>query len=71
MSSKRIVTIEVHNLKAIDHQAINLHGCSCIVTAGNRKGKSTLLRGLIDRIQGVKPEMVVKKDESNGFAELP
>ena len=70
MSSKRIVTIEVHNLKAIDHQAINLHGCSCIVTAGNRKGKSTLLRGLIDRIQGVKPEMVVKKDESNGFAEL-
>ena len=70
MSSKRIVTIEVHNLKAIDHQALNLHGCSCIVTAGNRKGKSTLLRGLIDRIQGVKPEMVVKKDESKGFSEL-
>ena len=68
--SKRIETIEVMNFKALDHEAINLHGCSCIVTAGNRKGKTTLLRGLIDRIQGVKPEMVVKRDESNGFAEI-
>lgn len=69
--TKRIVSIEVQNLKAIVHQSLSIpNGSSIMVVAGNRKGKTTLLRGLIDRIRGHKPEIVVHNDEGKGFAEL-
>lgn len=66
----QIKTIEVKNFKAIDHQAANFNGCSAIVTGGNRKGKTSLLRGIIDRIRGQKPEMIVRDQEDGGFIKL-
>lgn len=63
----KIKKIEVKNFKAIKDQSIDLNGCSAIVVAGNNKGKTSLLRGLIDRFMSKKPELILKKGESNGF----
>lgn len=62
----KIKTIEVQNLKAIDFQHLDLNGCSVLVQGGNRKGKSTLLRGFVDRIRGLRPSKAVKIDEKEG-----
>ncbi len=66
----KIKKIEVKNFKAISDQDADFNGCSAIVTAGNNKGKSTLLRGLIDRFRGEKPEVILKDGEKNGFSIL-
>lgn len=66
----KIKKIKVKNFKSISENEINLNGCSAIVTAGNNKGKTTLLRGLIDRIQSEKPDMIIKKGEKDGFATM-
>jgi hypothetical protein len=66
----KIQKIKVVNLKAISEQEINLNGCSVVVTGANRKGKSTLLSGLPDRIRGEKPEIIVKEGTTNGMAEM-
>lgn len=63
----KVKRIEVKNFKAVQEQNIDLNGCSAIVTAGNDKGKTSLLRGLIDRFQGQKPEMIVTKNEEKGY----
>lgn len=66
----KIKEIFVKNLKAIGAMKADFNGCSAIITAGNRKGKSTFLRSLPDRIRGEKPEIIVKDGEENGEAEL-
>jgi biopolymer transport protein ExbD len=68
----KIQKISVSNLKAISELEIDFKGCTAIITGGNDKGKSTFLRGIIDRVRGVKPEMVVKngKKEGNGTITL-
>jgi hypothetical protein len=66
----KIKKIEVKNFKAISDQNADFDGCSAIVTAGNNKGKSTLLRGLIDRFRGEKPEVILKEGEEKGFSIL-
>ena len=63
----KIKRIEVKNFKAIDSQTVAFDGCSVIVTGGNDMGKSSLLKGLIDRFQSEIPGIIVKKGESNGF----
>ena len=65
----KIKSIEVVNFKAIQHQEINLNGYSAIVTGANNKGKSSLLRGLIDRFHGEKPNVIVKNGEEKGSNE--
>lgn len=62
----KIKTIEISNLKAIDFQKIDLNGCSVLVTGANRKGKSTLLQGMIDRIRGLRPSRAVRTDQKEG-----
>ena len=62
----KIQKIKVSNFKAISEQEINLNGCSAIVTAGNDQGKTSLLRGLIDRLHSEKPGMIVKEGEEKG-----
>lgn len=62
----KIKSIEVVNYKAVQNQEINLEGHSAIITGGNNKGKSSLLSGLINRFQGEKPEVVVKRGETKG-----
>jgi len=68
----KIKTIEVTNLKVLDFATLNLNGCSVIVTGKNDSGKSTLLRGTIDRIRGIKPSVIVKEGQKHGksFIEL-
>lgn len=63
----KIQKIHVHNFKAVEEQKINLNGCSAIITAGNDKGKTSILRGLVDRFNSEKPEVIVKEGQKNGF----
>jgi hypothetical protein len=63
----KIQRIEVKNFKAISDESIDFNGCSAIISAGNNKGKSSLLRGIIDRFHGEKPELIVKKEEKQGY----
>lgn len=58
--------ISVTNFKAISEMEIDLKGCTAIITGGNNKGKSSLLRGITDRIRGLKPELIVKQGEKEG-----
>ena len=63
----KVKKITVQNFKAISEQEVNFDGCSAIVTAGNNQGKSSLLRGLIDRLRGEKPNIILKDGEEKGF----
>lgn len=63
----KIERIEVKNFKAIKAEVVKFNGCSAIITAGNDKGKTSLLRGLIDRFRGEKPDLIVSDGEAKGF----
>lgn len=63
----KIQKIHVHNFKAISDQEANFNGCSAIITGGNDSGKSSLLRGLIDRFHSEKPDFIVKQSEDKGY----
>lgn len=65
----KVKRISVSNFKAIAERTADFEGCTAIITAGNNKGKTTLLRGLFDRLRGIKPEKILKIGESEGFAE--
>lgn len=58
--------ISVKNFKALSALEVDFKGCTAIITAGNNKGKSTLLKGITDRIRGLKPELIVKQGEKEG-----
>lgn len=66
----KIKKITVSNLKAISSMTADFQGCTAIITGGNNKGKSTFLRSLPDRLRGVKPDVVLKNNETDGSAEL-
>jgi hypothetical protein len=68
----KIQKISVSNLKAISNLEIDFKGCTAIITGGNNKGKSTFLHGIVDRIRGIRPELIVKqgKKEGSGTIEL-
>ena len=66
----KIKSITVKNIKAITEQNINLDGCSAIITAGNNKGKTTLLNVLTDRLRSEKPKVILREGEENGLAEM-
>lgn len=63
---KRIV---VSNLKAVSDLTVDFNGFTAIITGGNNKGKSSFLKSLPERLRGVKPEMILKEGEKEGFAE--
>lgn len=65
----KVQRITVSNFKAIAEQTADFNGCSCIVVAGNNKGKTTMLRGIFDRLRGNKPAEPLKQGEKEGFAE--
>lgn len=69
MSSK-ITKIEITNLKAIEKVAVDFIGCTAIVTGKNDSGKSTLLKGIVDRIRGERPDLIVKNGKESGNASL-
>jgi len=66
----KIKRISVYNFKAISSLTSDFNGCTAIITGGNNKGKSTFLRGLADRIRGLKPELPLKSGEHEGFSEI-
>jgi len=66
----RVQKITVKNLKSVDFQEINANGGNIIVTAGNNKGKTTVLASLIDRFRGEKPQLIVKQGQKDGYYEM-
>lgn len=66
----KIQTIKISNFKSITDIEANFNGCTAIVTGGNNKGKTSFLKGLVDRIRFVRPEVMVKKGEKEGRGEL-
>lgn len=62
----KIRTIQINNFKAIGSIEIDFNGCTAIIVGGNNKGKTSLLRGIPDRIRGLRPELIVKDGETEG-----
>lgn len=66
----KVQTIHLQNFKNISDLEIDFNGCSCIVTGKNDSGKTSFLRGIIDRIRFIRPEVMVKHGEKEGRGEL-
>jgi outer membrane lipoprotein-sorting protein len=66
----KIQTIKISNFKSITDLEANFNGCTAIVTGGNNKGKTSFLKGVVDRIRFIRPEVMVKKGEQEGRGEL-
>lgn len=70
LTMAKIKTIRVQNLKAVEHIEGNFKGCSAIITGGNNKGKTTLLRCFMDRMQRGKADQILRHGSSEGFSEI-
>lgn len=66
----KIEQLSIENFKAVSHFVADFKGCSAIITAGNDKGKTSFLRGLIDRIRFVRPDIMVKNGAKEGHGEM-
>lgn len=62
----KIKKISVKDFKAIDELEIDFKGCTAIITGGNNKGKTSFLKGVVDRIRGLRPDLAVKKGKTEG-----
>jgi len=49
---------------------MDFNGCTALITGKNNSGKSSFLRGLIDRIRFIRPQIMVKQGEKEGKGEL-
>lgn len=65
----KVKKITVSNLKAVSALTVDFNGCTAIITGGNNRGKSSFLKSLPERLRGVKPSMILKEGEKEGFAE--
>lgn len=70
MSTSKVRTLHVTNFKAISEMEMDLDGASVIVTGANNSGKTSFLTGIIDRIRGEKPEMILKEGTKAGKSVL-
>jgi len=66
----KIKSIKIQNLKSISDLEANFNGCTAIVTGGNNKGKTSFLKGIVDRIRFIRPDVMVKTGEKEGRGEL-
>lgn len=66
----KIKLLRAENFKAIENFEAEFKGCSAIITAGNDKGKTSFLRGLIDRIRFIRPDIIVRKGAEEGQQEM-
>lgn len=66
----KIKKITVSNLKAISAYTADFNGATAIITAGNNKGKTSLLRALADRLRGIKADVILKQGEKDGNYEM-
>lgn len=65
----KVKKITVSNLKALGDFTATLDGSTAIITGKNNGGKSSFLKSLPDRLRGIKPDVVLKHGEKEGFAE--
>lgn len=66
----KVKRISVSNLKAVSALTADFNGCTAIITGGNNKGKTSFLRAEFDRMKGIKPELILKIGETEGFSEI-
>ncbi|MBD3198005.1 MAG: hypothetical protein GF317_23345 [Candidatus Lokiarchaeota archaeon] len=66
----KIVKINAENIKAISQFSAFFGGKSAHITGKNKRGKSTAIRVLIDKLQGLEPAKVTKIGEQNGRYEM-
>ena len=66
----KIKAIKIQNFKSISDLEANFNGCTAIITGGNNKGKTSFLKGIVDRIRFVRPDVMVKQGEKEGRGEL-
>lgn len=66
----KIHKIKLANFKAIDKFEADFKGCTAIITAGNEKGKTSFLKGIVDRIRFIRPGVMVRQGEEAGKGEL-
>jgi len=66
----KIQTIKIQNFKAISNLEMNFDGATAIITGANNSGKTSFLRGIVDRIRFIRPEVMVKKGTTEGSGEL-
>jgi len=66
----KINTIHIQNFKAIDDLTMDFNGSTAIITGRNNSGKSSFLRGIVDRIRFIRPEIPVKNGAKEGKGEL-
>lgn len=65
----KIKQITISNLKAVKKFTGLFEGATAIITGGNNKGKTSILRSLPDRLRGIKPGIILSHDEKEGYAE--
>jgi len=66
----KIKTISVSNIKAVSNKSANFNGCTAIITGGNNKGKTSFLRSLMDRMRGIKSDIILRQGERDGLYEM-
>ena len=66
----KIQTIRIQNFKAITDLEMDFNGATAIITGANNSGKTSFLRGIVDRIRFIRPEVMVKKGATEGSGEL-
>lgn len=60
----KVQKIFVRNLRQIDEIETTFNGCTAIVTGGNNKGKSTLLKSIVERLRWDKTNIVKEWKQS-------
>lgn len=66
----KIKSIYIENLKAIGKQECEMNGKSIIITAGNNRGKTTFSTLLIERLQSIRPSVILKEGEHEGIYKM-
>lgn len=66
----KISRISITNFKSISDLEMDFSGCSAIITGANNSGKTSFLKGIVDRIRFIRPDIMVKKGEKEGKGEL-
>lgn len=66
----KIVSISIQNFKSITDLEMDFKGCSAIVTGKNNSGKTSFLKGIVDRIRFIRPDVMVREGEKEGKGEL-
>lgn len=66
----KIQKIKLSNFKAISDLEMDFKGCTCLITGANNSGKTSFLKGIPDRVRFVRPDVMVKKGETEGRGEM-